>query len=671
MELPEEAPVGASFGDWLGLDDMVIDLDLTPNRGDCFSARGIARDLAAMLATPFVDRPGPAAKVASEARISVKIAAAEDCPIYLGRVVENMRPDACAPLWLRERLRRCGVRSIDAVVDIGNFVMLELGQPLHMFDLDKLKGGIEVRRGRDGDRLTLLDGTRLEPNADDLVIADADAPVALAGIMGGADSGVGVDTRNVFIESAHFTPAALAGRARHHRLDSEAARRFERGVDPALPRRAIERATELLLECAGGVAGSVGGVEPKRIAPRAAIKLERDYLAEILGCELKDAQVAAMLERLGMKTRALKSGWRVQPPSHRPDIERREDLAEEVARLHGYRDIPERAAKAGCVFSPPPADAARMILRRQLATLGYSEIVSYSLIGVPDNLTFHGVDAELELRNPLSEDMGVLRAGLLAGLARALERHGRNNQSEDARLFEIGRCFRAAVGRPEEREWLAGIACGRRGGWGEGDRIDFYDLKGDLLALLEAAGGDWSLDPLEAETSADAKGACQRLSFAAEVRRDGAETPCGLIGMLDSRLVAELGFDASLPIGYWEVAVDALKPTPVEVVTAPLRQPALSRDLAVVVDAGIPADRISAAIEAVYVAEIEALGGMPENLLLFDVYAGKGVEEGMRSLAFHLRFRHPERSFKDAEAQAALDRILDHLKSQFGAKLRG
>lgn len=656
LELPEDAPLGEDFGRWLGLDETLIDLDLTPNRGDCLSARGLARDLSALLGRAFKDQPWRPVAPRAKTRVAVKVSAPDDCPVYLGRVVENIRAAARAPLWMRERLRRCGVRSVNAAVDVGNYVMLELGQPLHMFDLDRLKGGVEVRRARKGERLKTLDGAVLKLGADDLLIADDAGPAALAGVMGGADSGVSADTRSVFIESAHFAPAALAGRARHHRVDSEAARRFERGVDPTLPRRALERAAQLLTECAGGDAGPVEGVERERPTP-AAIKLGRDYLARVLGLKLKDATVAAMLRRLGLDVKTLKSGWSVAAPAHRPDLRRREDLAEEVARLHGYDKIPQVALRANCVFSPPPAFAARMMLRRQMATLGYGEIVGYSLISAEDERRFHGVEAPIELRNPLSEDMGALRGGLLAGLARALARNCRHNQSEDGRWFEIGRCF-AAARRPEEREWLAAIACGRRGGWGQSERVDFYDLKGDMLAALEAVGGDWSL-----RATSDA-----RFEFAAAVHRDGDESPCGRIGMLDARLLAELGLES--PVGYWEIDTAALRPEAVTRVEAPLRQPALTRDLAVVVDENIPAERVGAVIEDVYASKIKGLGGVPENLVLFDVYAGEGVGDGMRSLAFHLRFRHPERAFRDAEAQRVLDEILRRLDAEFGAKQR-
>ena len=483
LELPADAPVGTALSAYLGLPDARIELKLTPNRADCFSIRGIAFDVAAALGAQV--RPFDAALVAATetATLPVELHAGADAPRYCGRVIEGLDANATSPSWLTEKLKRCGLRPISPLVDITNLVMLELGQPMHAFDADTLKGPVGVRHGRAGESLKLLDEREAAIDAGFLVITDADRPVALAGVMGGFDTRVTDATTRVFLESAHFAPSAIIGRARKLGLHTDASHRFERGVDPALPRVALEYATKLVVDIMGGNAGPVvEAVREADLPQRAPVTLRRDRLARVLGQRIDDAEVARIFVALGMGVEATADGWRITPPARRFDIAIEEDLVEEVARIHGYDAVPA-ALPAGEI---PLADhtetrAPEAFLRRQLAARGFHEAINFAFVDAV-LLQRWGLEAgAVALLNPLASDLGTMRTGLLPGLVEAIRRNLARQQTR-VRLFEIGRVFHApaTVGAaPIETRRIAFAATGgaKAEQWGVASRgVDFYDL---------------------------------------------------------------------------------------------------------------------------------------------------------------------------------------------------
>ena len=492
LELPLDAPVGQSLATYLGLPDASIELKLTPNRPDCLGLFGLAHDVAALFGSRVKTGEQAAAPVTSAARRGIRLDAGKDAPRYLGRVVEGIDPAARTPLWLAERLRRAGLRPISAVVDITNYVMLELGQPMHAFDNDTLDGDIVVRHARPGETLKLLDGSDATLDEGFVLIADGRKALAAGGVMGGFDSRVTDATRNIFFEAAHFAPAAIMGRARKLGLHTDASHRFERGVDPELPRHALERATELLLAIAGGKAGPVLVAENLAdLSQPAPVALRRARLRRVLGVEVADAEVARIFTALGMRVEPQAEGWRITAPSSRFDIEREEDLIEEVARIFGYDRIPTASpAGALALAAEPEARIGELALREQLAARGYFEAVNLSFVPA-ELLARWGLAGQgVPLANPLSADLAVMRPLLLPGLVEAL-RHNRARQQERVRLFEVARVF-AAGDPPVETPSVAIVASGsaRAEQWGEPSRaLDFFDLKGDLDALL-AWGGE-------------------------------------------------------------------------------------------------------------------------------------------------------------------------------------
>ncbi len=444
LELPLDAPVGQLLADYLGLPDASIELKLTPNRPDCLGLVGLAHDVAALFGSTVKVPAQAAAAVISEARRGIRLEAGKDAPRYLGRIVEGIDPSARTPLWLAERLRRAGLHPISAVVDITNYVMLELGQPLHAFDNDALQGDIVVRHAVAGETLKLLDGSEAKLDPGFVLIADEHKALAVAGVMGGFDSRVTDATHNIFLESAHFAPAAIMGRARKLGMHTDASHRFERGVDPELPRRALERATELLLAIAGGYAGPVLVAENLADLPKpAAVTLRRARLKRVLGVTVDDAEVARIVTALGMQVTPTTDGWQITAPSSRFDIEREEDLIEEVARIFGYDNIPTDTPTGALTLAiEPEARIGELALREQLAARGYYEAVNLSFVAADLLACWGFTDRLVPLANPLSADLAVMRPSLLPGLIEAL-RHNRARQQERVRLFEVARVFGA------------------------------------------------------------------------------------------------------------------------------------------------------------------------------------------------------------------------------------
>jgi phenylalanyl-tRNA synthetase beta chain len=667
--LPPDAPLGAPVAKALGLDDAVLEVNVTPNRPDALNHLGVARELAVVTHQPLTP---PAPKVAESGtpareQVKVRIEAADRCARYAARVVDGVRVGP-SPAWMAERLKACGVRSINNVVDVTNYVLLELGHPLHAFDLEKVGGRqVVVRLARAGEKLTTLDGKERSLDADDLVIADAERAQALAGTMGGADSEVTDATRTVLLESAHFLPASVRRTAKRHGLHSEASHRFERGADVGVVPLALDRAAALLAELAGGtVRPGVVDVYPSPVRPREVV-LRYAHARKLLGAEVPEAECRRILVALGfepVREGPGEAAFRV--PTARVDVEREEDLVEEIARIFGYDNIPAALPRGVPELAPEPAEsAAERRLRGALSGEGLDEVVNYSFLA-PRTLTALGEAGPfISLMNPLSAEQSVMRTSLFGGLLENLSRSIRH-QVEAVRLYEAGRTYhRDAQGaqgmRPpaSERRTVAGLVWGLRQGrtWTEKDaRADFYDAKAAVEAVLSA---------LHVEGArfehADFPALHPRAS-ARVVGPSGGELGC--VGQLHPRAARALDVPADAFL--FSLDLDALYAAAVLVPQSqPLpRFPAVLRDMAVVVPAELRDAEVRAAI-------LEVGRPLAEEARIFDVYTGKPVPEGQKSLAYAIRYRAPDRTLTDAEVNEAHQRIVDQVRARFGASLRG
>ena len=657
FELPSDSVPGQPISQALSLDDSVIDIDLTPNRADCFSVLGVARDLAASLGTEFVEpRVLPVLPVSDE-EFPVRVDAPADCPRFVGRVIRDLDPDAETPLWMRERLRRAGVRSLHPVVDITNYVLLEFGQPMHAYDLQKLAGGIEVRRAGRGERLELLDGQTANLEPDMLLITDRRGPIGLAGIMGGASTAVGTATQHIFLESAFFDPEVIAGRARRLGLHTDASMRFERGVDPAHQQRAVERATALVLEITGGCPGPVVELAfPEHLPKRAAVTLRRERLAAVLGVKIADQQVSDLLRRLAMQVEAHADGWRVTPPAARFDIALEVDLIEEIARLHGYDQIPEIPAVTPLSLGRVGEDTVGLDRARlTLVERGYQEAITYSFGDPALDAAFAGGNEGLRLSNPISANLGVMRQSLWPGLAQALK-YNLSRQHSRVRLFETGLRFIFQGNDLKEEKVIAGIATGGRypQQWDlTTEAIDVFDIKSDLEALagLTGAAGELSFHATEHPAL--------RPGRAAECRR--AHQVVGYFGELHPSLVRRL--DLGEPPVLFELNAALLLAASRPTYRRVSRFPATRRDLAMVVPEEIPAAELLAAVR-------RSAGPMLVDVVLFDVYTGGKVETGSKSVALGLILQDTSRTLTDADVDGVLRDVTACLSREFNATIR-
>ncbi|GMU68689.1 MAG: phenylalanine--tRNA ligase beta subunit [Steroidobacteraceae bacterium] len=658
LELPADAPVGQDLRAWLGLDDQVLELAVTPNRGDAMSILGVAREVAAVLGEGrTVSGPAiePVPAVHDETR-GVHLDWPEAAPRFVGRVIRGVDNTRASPLWLRERLRRAGQRSISPVVDVTNYVLLELGQPMHAYDLAKLHGDVHARAARDGEPLALLDGSAIELAADQLVIADGQGAVGLAGIMGGERTAVGAATTDVFFESAWFSPRAIAGRGRRHGLHTDASQRFERGVDPQGQVRAIERATALLLAVAGGRPGPTKIVEHAAALPaRKPVSLRRDRLARLLGMAPQAGAVEAHLRALGMQVAPTAAGWDVTPPAFRFDIEQEADLIEEIARLQGFDAIDAVPLRAAQRIAAPPSsapDEARVL--ELLAARGYHEAINFAFVDPAlQTQLFPGVDG-ITLANPIASDLAVMRVSLWPGLLRAAGENQRRQQ-ERVRLVERGNVFLVGGNGTRELDMLAGIACGTRlpEQWGSAKAaVDFHDVKADVEALLATTGAARRF-----EFTAGAL-PCLHPGRAARILLDGR--PVGWLGELHPEQVRVL--DLTYPPVLFELeygALQAEKPQFVEV----SRFPQVRRDLAIVVDQATP---LSAIRERVTLVASSLLRELP----VFDVYQGAGVETGRKSVALGLILQDNSRTLTDDDADRIVAAIVADLAGTLNARIR-
>ena len=658
-ELPVDATVGSDLIDYLELNDNIIEVDLTPNRGDCLSIRGLAREVGVLNKAAVTEQACAPVAATIEDRISITLKAPEACARYVGRVIRNLDLAQPTPQWMQEKLRRSGVRSLGPAVDVTNYVLLELGQPMHAFDLSKIEGGIVVRMGRD-EKVKLLDDSEVVVDTQTLVIADQSKALAMAGIMGGDESAVGDDTTDILFESAWFNPLAIAGKARNYGKHTDSSHRFERGVDSQLQVAAIERATALMLEICGGQAGPVVIEESAEHLPApATIKLRDAHLAQQLGLVIGAVEIDDILARLGLTFVARDdqgSTW--VAPSWRFDIAIEQDLVEEVARIYGYNNLPTSTPTMALELQAKPERQQDLsIFRQQLVASGYQEAVTYSFVD-PDLQKL--VDPEtvgIALQNPISADMSVMRTSLWPGLLTTAI-YNLNRQQNRVRIFEAGQCFVPGEnGALTQNMALAGLICGSRTptGWtASKDKVDFFDLKGDLEAVLALTGLAEQFSFTAAEHPALHPGQ------SAMVSRNGEQV--GWIGQLHPKLQAQLDF--STPVYLFQVDVAKVSESRLPKFSEVSKFPAVRRDLAFLMDSQIAsADLMSEARNAA--------GEHLVDLMLFDVYQSKDIDSKGKSLALGLTFQHASRTLTDDEINMSIDRVVKKLDIKFKAELRG
>lgn len=660
LELPADAPVGINIRDYLKLDDRVIDISITPNRGDCFSIRGIAREVAVInqLSAQAPEIQAVPATISAQKTVNVTT---EASPRYLGRVIQNVNTKAPTPDWMAQALTNSGIRSHSILVDITNYVLLELGQPLHAFDADKIEGNVNVRQATQGEKLILLNDQEVELQDDVTVIADDQKVLAIGGIMGGLSSSVTDDTQNIFLESAFFAPIAIAGRARRFGLHTDASQRFERGVDFELPALAMDRASQLIQQLAGGEFGEVTTVESVDLLPkRTAIQLSQAQVDKLLGFHVEASFIQDVLTRLECDVVAQGDAehqtWSVTPPSHRYDLAIYQDLIEEIARIYGYDNIPTTKPNMQITLENYQDQSEIGQLRQTLVALGYQEAISFSFVDAKLEKQLNPQVNALALANPISSDLAVMRSTLLSSLIPCVQ-YNLNRQQDRVRFFELGLRFdyqsASSIHDLKQIPTLAMIAVGSKAPeqWHvKTQDMDFYDLKGEIEALIDTAHINVEYQRSERVWLHPGQ--------SAEILVNGQSV--GYLGRLHPSLEAELDLGVT-----WVAEIDQsvlLQPY-VYNFTELSRFPSVRRDIALVIDANIALSSIETTIK-------QSAGEFLSASWLFDVYTGQGVETGHRSLAFALLFQHPSRTLEDAEIKQAMDRVIESLETTYKAKLR-
>ena len=658
MPLPADAPIGKNLREYFWLDDQSIELGLTPNRGDCLGLAGIAREVGTLCKAEVTPDDASVVEPSSATKMSVSVDASEDCPRYLCQIIENVNPQAETPMWIQEALRRSGLRSLGPVVDVTNFVLLELGQPLHAFDLGKLNGNICVRHAKQDESLTLLDGQTLTLDAGTLLIADDAAPLALAGIMGGEASAVSDSTRSIVLESAFFNPLSIAGRARRYGLHTDSSHRFERGVDFELQRRALNRATSLLVKIVGGDAGPIVEVANEANFPqRKTVMLRTARIERVLGCAIPQDEVFDILQRLGMSVETDSDGWQVVAPSFRFDIEIEEDLIEEIARVYGYSNLPTTLPKSGATVQPiSEGRVALSLLQEILVTRGYQEAITYSFIDPAMQKMFDPEQDAILLANPISADMSVMRTSHWPSLVQAAV-HNLNRQQETVRFFESGLKFLRQGDEFIQEKYISGLVTGSLvpEQWGEKVRpVDFYDVKADIEALLATISptGDFSF-------KAEAPSALHPGQAATIYDTNGEKIGC--VGALHPQIEDQLGL--SQRVFVYELALKCFENAEIPHFEGLSKFPSIRRDLAVVVDEKITLNQLKDVVKS-------AATSILDNFQLFDVYQGKGIDSGRKSVAFGLTFQEQSRTLEEADVEEAMAPILTALTEKLGATLR-
>lgn len=655
MDLPADAPVGSDLRDYLGLNDVTIDVDLTPNRGDCLGMEGVAREVGALTRTDLTPPAFESVAAAIADQLPIDVQSPEACPRYLGRVIRGIDPNAQTPLWMQEKLRRGGIRSLGPVVDVTNYVLLELGQPMHAFDLKQLSGGIEVRFARAGETLTLLDERTIDLDKETLLICDRQKALALAGVMGGIDSGISEATDSLFLEVACFTPEKIAGRARRYGLTTDASYRFERGVDPHLQQRAMERATALLLELVGGQAGPVVDVSSQQhLAKKSVITLRRARIERLLGYVPADEQVEDILSRLGVAVQASDEGWMATPPGYRFDLTMEADLIEEVGRVFGYNQLPIASNRADLIMRPLP-EAATSLERVQaiLVDRDYQEAITYSFVDAALLQELDSGSRPVALSNPISSEMSVMRSSLWAGLVGAVQ-YNLSRQQGRIRIFETGLKFVSQDDEIQQTNMLSGVVVGSRlpEQWGAAkEATDFFDVKADVEALLERSG-------VVAEFRAERHSALHPGQTAA-ILVEGVRI--GWLGCIHPGLAQKLEIPRKTYL--FELKLDVLLKGSLPRFEKLSRFPSIRRDLAIVVNVETPTGALCDSIN-------QQAGSLLQDLLVFDVYHGSGIESGRKSVALGLILQDSSRTLTDVDVDSVITAITSRLEKQFGATLR-
>ena len=657
MELSSDAPVGMEIREYLALEDSVIEIDLTPNRGDCLGMEGVAREVGALTATDLTPPVIATVKQSIDDVFPVQVDVPQACPRYLGRVIRGINLNVETPVWMQERLRRGGIRSLGPVVDVTNYVLLELGQPMHAFDLARLSGGIKVRYAHKAEKLTLLDETGIELDEQTLLIADQAKPLALAGVMGGIDSGISAETDSLFLEVACFSPQAIAGRARKYGLNTDSAYRFERGVDPALQHRAMQRATALLLELVGGEAGPViEAVHEAHLPAKQVIELRASRIRRLLGFSPPAATVTDILQRLGMQVTASADNWQVTPPTFRFDIGLEADLIEEVGRVYGYNRIPGTPTMGQLQMHPQPEKITPLErVKLFLVDREYQEAITYSFVDASlDNL----INPDLKpvaLTNPISSELSVMRTSLWPGLIKAAQ-YNHHRQQVRIRLFEHGLKFIKQDNDLKQINVISGLICGEpyQEVWGQAGQqaVDFFDLKGDVEALLGMLG-------LGAIRFEKASHAALHPGQTAAIYK--GETLIGWLGKLHPQLARRQEIPEAVFV--FELEMQEILEGQLPRFEKLSRFPSIRRDLAIVVEAGISCDALAHEITA-------TAGDLLTGLNVFDVYQGKGVESGRKSIAFSLILQDSSRTLTDQDVDPLLQRVVARLEDKFAAQQR-
>ncbi|MDX1403999.1 MAG: phenylalanine--tRNA ligase subunit beta [Woeseiaceae bacterium] len=657
ISLPVDARTGQSLLEYLELPDVSFDLDLTPNRGDCFSVLGIARDVSALTSTPLTGPTLNTVAATIDDQHPVELVMPEGCPRFAARVIRGIDTTAKSPVWMTERLRRSGLRPIHPVVDVTNYVMLELGQPLHAYDLNLLKGPIRPRLAKSGEKVTLLDGRDIEVNSDTLVITDDSGAIGLAGIMGGLSTAVSENTSDVFFEAAFWPPAFMLGRARQYALHTDASLRFERGVDPAGQARAIERATELLLEIAGGKAGPLADhVVEKHLPAARSLALRKSRLKKVLGADIEPAEVSEILTNLGMSASVNDEGWQVDIPSYRFDIDVEDALVEEVARIYGYDEIPETTAIGETPLALAPETSIDLdVIANLLVARDYQEVITYSFVDQALDARLSGAQSELVLSNPISSEMSVMRSSVWPGLLTTAAGNVARQQDR-VRIFEIGKTYHGSLKKPREVLRVAGLAYGPAAPeqWGsQATPVDFFDLKADVVALLATVGSDASFEFDAIEHTALQPGQAAQISRGDEV--------IGICGKLHPQIAKQLDLDKGVLL----FELDAVRAfaAAVPLATEVSRFPMIRRDIAVVVADEVRAADLLAAVQA-------AAPDLIQSVKIFDIYKGQGIEAGLKSVALGLILQETSRTLTDVDADSAMQAAVAKLQQEFAAVLR-
>jgi len=657
LELSPDCRAGDDIRAVLGLDDALIEVDLTPNRGDCLGIEGIAREVGALTRSPVTPVEINAVPPAISDCIPIVIQAPDACPRYLGRVIRGIDPTVSTPHWMQERLRRSGLRAIDPVVDVTNYVLLELGQPMHAFDLAQLAGGVFVRYAIENERLTLLDERTVTLDAATLVIADNEKPLAIAGVMGGMHSGVSGSTSDIFLECAYFAPEAIAGRARKYGMQTDSAHRFERGVDPDLQHRAIERATALLMAIAGGQPGPVcESSSPRHLPQRMPIALDHDRIERLLGLVPESSVVTDILTRLGMTVNAVDGGWQVTPPSFRFDVAIEADLIEEIARVYGYDRLPAQAPVGALeLHACRETQISVEFIAQALVDLGYQEAITYSFVDPDMQQALNPGRNPIALENPISSELSVMRTSLWPGLLKTV-RYNLNRQLSRLRMFEHGLRYYIQDDEIKQDIVFAGVLTGGRypEHWSEkGVPVDFFDARHDIETILAFTGRSDEYRFVRGEHPALHQGQSARLL--------NGEREIGWLGRIHPMIAARFDLAPDTYLFEFEyAAVQGGAPVRFQELS---RYPSIRRDLAVVTDLGVTAAELQAEV-------CSSAGALLKEIVVFDVYQGQGIETGRKSVAFGLILQDSSRTLTDADVELVVSRVTKSLTKKFGAALR-